>query len=167
MTDVTKTQATHDPPPADEAEGTWTVTKGKASTSGMPAEPFTADGIEPATYNNPFAQGIERVWYDGKIVFALDVGELDMPEAGSVGVAKEYQPVYRVELDERGKLEHKDEVPGQLNIYDSVPGQDAYSPIWQFYYVEVPRAYRPNSLRSAADCERSGYRIVKSNVFEN
>src|SRR5205823_11079093 len=120
------------------------------------------------TYNNPFAQGIERVWYDGKIVYALDLGEVEMPEAGNVKVAKEYQPVYSVELDKNGKPKKEPEkVPGQYNIYDSIPGQDVYSPIWQFNYVQVPRDYVANSLRSALDCEQSGYPIYKSNDFEN
>ena len=58
-------------------------------------------------------------------------------------------------------------VPGQLNIYDSIPGMAKYSPIWQFNYVVVPRDYVPNTLRSEADCLRSGYPILRSNVFEN
>jgi hypothetical protein len=58
-------------------------------------------------------------------------------------------------------------VPGQLNIYDSVPGMDKYSPIWQFNYVVVPRDYQTNALRSEADCLSSGYQVIRSNDFEN
>lgn len=39
-------------------------------------------GVESLIYNNPLMQEIERVWYDGKIVYALDAGDLDMPDAG-------------------------------------------------------------------------------------
>jgi hypothetical protein len=58
-------------------------------------------------------------------------------------------------------------VPGQLNIYDTVPGMDRYSPIWQFNYVIVPRNYEPNALRSEADFLASGYPILRSQDFEN
>lgn len=56
---------------------------------------------------------------------------------------------------------------GQYNIYDSIPGMKKHSPIWQFNYVIVPRTYRANTLRSETDCLKSGYRIRRSNVFEN
>ena len=42
-----------------------------------------------------------------------------------------------------------------------------YSPLWQFNYVVVPRDYEPNTLRSEADCLRSGYPILRSTVVEN
>lgn len=168
-TDPESTQAKQHTPKLDEEEGDgWTVGDGRISVEGRPGAGFKADGVESLTYNNPFEQGIERVWYDGKLVFSLDAGEIELAEAGNVKVAKEYQPVYTVELDERGKLKSEPEkVPGQYNIYDSVPGQAGYSPIWQFYYVEVPRDYEANSLRSVQDCEQSAYTIHKSNVFEN
>ena len=133
MVEIAETQAAQNPPPVGELEGSWTVYEGKASRSRVCEDPFTSDAFEPVTFNNPFSQSVERVWYDGKIVFALDAGELDIPDALNVKVAKEYQPVFQVELDDRGKLQHKQVVPGQLNIYDSVPGQAPYSPIWQFY----------------------------------
>jgi hypothetical protein len=73
-------------------------------------------------------------------------------------------------LDEGGKLKDGKEperVEGQLNIYDSVPGMDNYSPLWQFNYVVVPRDYAANALRSEADCLSSGYPILRSTVVEN
>lgn len=163
------TQAERNAPKLEEEEGAgWTVGTGKLSVKGRPRNQINASGIEPLTYDNPFAQTIERVWYDGKLVFALSVGKLDIGEGSDIKVAKEYQPVYSVELDKKGKAKGEPEkVEGQYNIYDSVPGQPAYSPIWQFYYVEVPRDYKPNTLRSARDCEKSGYKIQKSNDFEN
>jgi len=168
-TDPARTQSAHHPPPLQETEGDgWTFADGRVSTEGRPPVPLRSDGVEALTYNNPYAQEVERVWYDGQIVFALSVGEVEIPHAGAVKVAKEYQAVYGVTLDEQGKAHGEPEkVPGQYNIYDSVPGQEAYSPIWQFYYVEVPRDYAANSLRSAHDCVHSGYPIHKSNDFEN
>jgi hypothetical protein len=155
------------PVPASEAEGPgWVVTMGDA-TRGPGRPEYRADGVEKLTYNNPYGQTMERVWYDGKIVFAVDLGEVDV-DADRVTVAQEYQIVYAVDLDAHGKWSTEPElVPGQLNIYDSVPGMDKYSPIWQFNYVVVPRDYTPNRLRSEADCLGSGYRVLRSTVFEN
>ncbi len=59
-------------------------------------------------------------------------------------VAQEYQIVYALELDENGRsVGELETVEGQMNIYDTVPGMDRYSPIWQFNYVIVPREYAP------------------------
>ena len=160
--------------PLEEEEGVWCITSGDLTRRVRP-ETFRADGIENLTYNNPYALEIERVWFDGKVVFAVETGEVDLEfdedrVAQGNKVAQEYQVVYAVELDERGKLKDGSEperVEGQYNIYDSVPGMDNYSPLWQFNFVIVPHDYVPNSLRSEADCLRSGYRIEKSTLVEN
>ena len=154
------------PPPSGQQEGPWIALDGELSRE-QPRPVFRDDGVESLTFNNPFGQNVERVWYDGKIVFALDVGGIEVDEA-RVKVAQEFEIVYNVELDSQGKLARPPEVVNdQYNIYDSVPGQDTYSPIWQFNYVVVPRDYRPNTLRSDADCRASGYPIIHSHVFEN
>lgn len=149
----------------DEAEGVWTLTGGK--TKAVSAKKLKIRGREPVTYNNPYRYKIERVWWDGHVIFASEQGELDV-DPKKVKVAQEYQLVYSVSLDRRKKLRREPRrVPGQLNIYDTVPGMKRYSPIWQFNYVIVPRDYKANTLRSEADCLRSGYPIKRSNVFEN
>jgi hypothetical protein len=138
----------------------WTVRAGSLRT-GAGAKKF--DGPREAlTYNNPFKQSVERVWFDGKLVYAVDCGEVEV-DPKQVKIAEEYQVVYS--LDAKGKP--KDEVKGQYNIYDSVPGMKKYSPIWRFNYVIVPRDYEPNSLRSEADVKKSGYRVRRSKNFEN
>jgi hypothetical protein len=151
-------------PEESEGEG-WQVREGQAET-GARAQLWRGE-VENLTYNNPFGLELERVWFDGKVVFAADAGEVDVdPER--VQVAQEYQVVYSVELDGEGNLSAEPErVEGQYNIYDSVPGMDKYSPIWQFNYVVVPRDYQPNTLRSERDCLESGYEILRSSVFEN
>ena len=161
---------------ADDAgeAGIWCVEDGKP-TRRDPGEVYDAEGIERLTYNNPYSLEIERVWFDGKVVFAVESGEIELEfDADRVcrnnTVAQEYQIVYAVELDERGKLKGDKEperVEGQYNIYDSVPGMPRYSPLWQFNYVVVPRGYEPNTLRSERDCLESGYPILKSTVVEN
>ncbi len=161
---------TNDPqavPPAEEEEsGAF----GKVSRRATRArETYRPDGVENLTYNNPYNLEVERVWFDGKVVYAVEQGELEV-DLNTVKVAQEYQIVYGVELDERGKLAEDREperVPGQYNIYDSVPGMDKYSPLWQFNYVVVPRDYQPNTLRSEGDCLASGYPIKKSTIVEN
>lgn len=161
-------QADKNAPGIDEIEGDgWTVDDGRAVKGGE-SSAFNRHRVESLTFNNPFAQGMERVWYKGKIVYALDAGELEIPTAGDVKVAQEYQLVYSVELDKGGKAKGEPEsVEGQLNIYDTVPGDDDYSPIWQFNYVVVPRDYEVNTIRSEDECLESGYTIHKSNDFEN
>ncbi|HLH25646.1 MAG TPA: hypothetical protein VK066_24270 [Chloroflexota bacterium] len=150
---------------ADEPEGLWVIRGGRPFHGG--GQGFDPEGVEQLDYSNPHGLNIERVWFDGKIVFASESGELDI-DPSVVKVAQEYQIVYDVQLDARGKLVRPaTRVPNQFNIYDSIPGMAKYSPIWQFNYVVVPRSYVPNTLRSEADCLRSGYRIVRSNVFEN
>jgi len=145
-------------------EGIWQIRHGEVHRKRRP----TALGrVEHLDYNNPYGYNIERVWFDGRVVFATEQGEVDV-DPKKVKVAQEYQIVYSVGLTTRGKLRREPpRVKGQLNIYDSVPGMRKYSPIWQFNYVIVPRDYVANTLRSERDCLRSGYKIRRSLVFEN
>jgi hypothetical protein len=160
--------------PPDEEEGIWCISEGHLFRR-QAEETWLPNGTENLSYNNPYAMEIERVWFDGKVVYAIESGEVELEfdenrVARGNKVAQEYQIVYSVELDERGKLkdgEEPERVDGQYNIYDSVPGMDKYSALWQFNYVVVPRDYEPNTLRSEDDCLASGYRIEKSTVVEN
>lgn len=164
---VPPSEAPAPPDTVEETEGpNWTVSHGAAARRGSESA-WRGDGVEALTFNNPFGQVMERVWFDGKVVFAVDLGRVAI-DTEATPVAQEYQPVYTAELDERGcAVRPPETVPGQLNIYDTVPGMDRYSPIWQFNYVIVPRTYAPNALRSERDCLNSGYPILKSNDFEN
>ena len=159
--------------PPEEEEGVWCIAGGQL-TRRQKRETFRSDGIEDLTYDNPYAMEIERVWFDGKIVFAVESGEVELEfddQRRAVGndVAQEYQIVYSVELDEQGKMAggEPERVDGQYNIYDSIPGMPRYSPLWQFNYVIVPRDYEANTLRSEADCLASGFPIEKSTIVEN
>jgi hypothetical protein len=146
-------------------EGIWKIDHGTPSEAD--SRDAWRDDTEKLTYSNPFGQEVEQVWFDGKVAFAVELGELDAdPE--HVKVAQEYQVVYDVQLGEDGKPAREPErVEGQFNIYDSVPGMEKYSPLWQFNYVVVPREYEPNALRSEGDCLSSGYPILRSAVVEN
>ncbi|HTJ75981.1 MAG TPA: hypothetical protein VL337_11535 [Acidimicrobiales bacterium] len=150
----------------DEEEGYWRVEGGRPVEIGE-GHPWRDDGSVDLDYSNPFRQDIERVWFDGRVVYAVECGELDL-DLDTVKVAQEYQLVYSVQLDDKGKLAAEpDRVDGQYNIYDSVPGMEKYSPLWQFNYVIVPRDYEANTLRSEGDCLASGYEIRRSTVVEN
>src|SRR4051812_17611228 len=161
------------PVPASENEGEGWMIRGGDALVGADHADFRADGVEALEYNNPFNLGVERVWFDGKIVYASEQGEIELEfdaDFNCVGnaVAQEYQVVYAVDLDDRGKLRGEPQlVPSQYNIYDSIPGMEQYSPLWQFNYVLVPRGYVANTLRSERDCLASGYPIAKSTVVEN
>ena len=150
-----------------ETDGVWEIRHGVPTPKSRPKDPL--GDVEVLDYNNPYGYDIERVWFQGKVIFATEQGEVDIDET-KVKVAQEYQIVYAVDLDPEGQLKDGKEperVEGQLNIYDTVPGMPGYSPIWQFNYVIVPRDYAANTLRSEQDCLRSGYPIRKSRVFEN
>jgi hypothetical protein len=148
-------------------EGVWVIHAGVPVAKALPVA--TIGTVEDLEYNNPFGHNIERVWFDGRVVFATEQGELEVdPER--VKVAQEYQVVYSVRLAPNGRLEpgtEPERVVGQLNIYDSIPGMAKYSPIWQFNYVVVPRDHVANTLRSERDCLESGHAILKSRIFEN
>ena len=149
---------------AKKTEGVWAIEHGRARPKKKRLR-----RVEDLRYNNPHGYKIERIWFDGRVVFATEQGEVAV-DPKKVKVAQEYQVVYSVKLTPKGK--HADgkgpkRVPGQFNIYDSVPGMKKYSAIWQFNYVIVPRDYVANTLRSERDCLRSGYQIKKSAVFEN
>ena len=147
-------------------EGVWTVRDGLPSEQSA-QQVYRADGVEYLSYSNPFGQNLERVWFDDQVVFALDLGEIDV-DPTAVKVAQEYQIVYSVDLDKDGKLDGEPErVEGQYNIYDSVPGMENYSPLWLFNYVVVPRDYTPNTLRSEEDCLKSGYPVVRGDTYTN
>ena len=149
-----------------KTEGVWEVRHGRVSAKPSPTK---VRRVEDLQYNNPYGYKIERVWFDGRVIFATEQGEVDV-DPKKVKVAQEYQIVYSVKLDRKGRLARGKEpkrVPGQFNIYDSVPGMKKYSAIWQFNYVIVPKEYVRNTLRSERDCVRSGYEIKRSMVFEN
>lgn len=147
----------------EQTEGVWEIHRGAP----RPKKSRTKIGnVEDLHYNNPYGYKIERVWFDGRIVFATEQGDLDV-DPKKIKVAQEYQIVYSAQLNKRKKLVRAERVSGQFNIYDSIPGMRKYSPIWQFNYVIAPRDYIANTLRSERDCLRSGYEIRKSRDFEN
>ncbi len=144
----------------------WTIHEGRIRASGG-GKQFQESGVTDLTYDNPFSQEVERAWYKGKLVYAIEGEPMMITDRDRIKWAKEYQPVHEVKLDDKGWLESAKKIEGQYNIYDTVPGDKGYSAIWKFYYVIVPQDYQPNTLRSEQDCLDSGYEIRESSYYEN
>lgn len=121
----------------------------------------TPQQTEQLDYNNPLFQPVETAWVNGRKYWAFGPN-IPLPlNPQQTPVAQEYVIAYSVSHD------WPDFVPLQLNIYDSIPGQPEYSPIWHLNYVIVPRSYVPNTLRSVSDVQSSGYPVISSEVYVN
>ena len=79
----------------------WAIHKGEPRPKSRKKAPLR--DVEPLTFNNPYGYDIERVWFDGKVIYASEQGELDIDET-KVKVAQEYQIVYAVTLNAQRKL---------------------------------------------------------------
>lgn len=122
----------------------------------------TVAETEQLDYNNPLFQPVETAWHEGRKYWAFGPN-IPLPiDPARTKTAQEYVIAYSVSPHDWPVL-----VPLQLNIYDSIPGMPQYSPIWHLNYVIVPHSYVPNTLRSAAQVQQSGYPIVNSNVYVN
>ena len=63
-----------------------------------------------------------------------------------------------VAVDSRG-----DVIPGQLPVFDEIPGDAAYNDLRRIVEVEVERDYRPNAVTSWATMVAAGYDTVMTN----
>ncbi|MEW6750598.1 MAG: hypothetical protein AB1505_06430, partial [Candidatus Latescibacterota bacterium] len=71
-------------------------------------------------------------------------------------------PVY-VAVDRRGAP-----VPGQLPIFDLLPGDPGHSDLWQIHHVHVvERTYAPNSLTSLAQIQERELEVVATGSVMN
>ena len=120
------------------------------------------EGLEALDYNNPLNQVMETAWFEGRKCWAIGANIPIPVDPQKTKVAQEYMVAYQVSTHQEPKL-----VPLQLNIYDSVPGMPAYSPIWHLNYVIVPKDYQANTLRSVEDVRKSGYEVVDSQRYVN
>ena len=58
-------------------------------------------------------------------------------------------------------------VPGQLDIIDTVPGENGYNDFRLIWKVSVPRHYVANTITSADNLLKSGYTIDKTTLLRN
>lgn len=123
----------------------------------------TPELTEQLDYNDPLQQKVETAWAHGKKYWAFGPN-IPLPiDPQRTKVAQEYVIVYEVsEAHDWAKF-----VPLQLNIYDSVPGEPKYSPIWHLNWVVVPPDYVPNTLRSEEDVKNSPYPVIPSENYVN
>lgn len=78
-------------------------------------------------------------WHEGMPVGYLDVGPMPV-RAGAA-----FQLIHGIDKA-TGKVVP---VEGQKLVFDSLPTQPDYSPIWRLHYVRVPAGFQPDSIRSA------------------
>ncbi len=71
-------------------------------------------------------------------------------------------PVYRLH-----KVGETGSVPGQLNIFDYVPGDHGYNDFWRVIDVEVPANYLVNSATDSATLVARGYRFTPTTTIVN
>jgi hypothetical protein len=74
----------------EPTEGVWEIHAGVPRAKRSKS---TIGSVEDLHYNNPYSYTIERVWFDGKIIYATEQGEVDV-DPKKVKVAQEYQIVY-------------------------------------------------------------------------
>src|SRR5262249_21783912 len=58
-------------------------------------------------------------------------------------------------------------VAGQLDIIDTLPGEDGYNDFRQVWKVTVPKDYAANSIADAATLSGAGYKTEKTEIIRN
>jgi hypothetical protein len=106
---------------------------------------------EPIDYDADFLNHALSPSGDDVSYYAFDVAPLL--------TAPVYSIVYESDPSQR--------VAGQGSIFDVIPGDAGYNDFWQAVRVLVPDDYEPNSLRSLADIESSGYELVPTGTIIN
>ncbi len=104
-------------------------------------------------------EGGEKViqgWLGGREVFYPDFG-VNLPVAIPIWA-------FITGLDDKGMPKF---VTDQRNIIDAVPRDAGYSAFWQVNMVTVPDGYKANTLKSAEDVVKSGYKIAPTQLVVN
>lgn len=101
-----------------------------------PAEAGEA-GAEVVRFGD--ASTIVEGFFDGEVVEYFDFGPIELAEGNALA------PIWVVT---NGTSE-------QMNVIDTVPGQAAYSPLWQVIEVTFNDGVEPRTLRSRAEVEQA------------
>ena len=99
---------------------------------------------------------LTQAWYKGQMVFYPDYGP--NPDITA--------PIYVLITGTDGEG-NPQFVQGQNNIIDVVPGDEGYSDFWRVNLVTVPQDYVPNTFKSAAGVQASGYPINMTDIVVN
>ena len=123
--------------------------------------PFPKPGLASAAHIYP----VENGWADGKAVRYYNMGTnspLDPSDPAQVLIDGVWVFATGVNADGSPiRLE------GQDNILDFAPGDDAYSDLWQVYFITPAAGYSPNSITSLKALNASGMKIVKQPLILN
>lgn len=119
----------------------------------------------PAGATTPPAAGTKMLvagWYRDQPVEYYDFG-MNSPASGNTVAAA---PIWAfiTGMDSDGNPVF---VEGQHNVVDVVPGDPGYSDLWEVNLVTVPEDYEPDSIKSRADVEASGYAITVPGLLVN
>lgn len=134
------------------------------------AGPRYVENVENLKYNNPFGQQLDPAWNEGNKVFHFFLGAATT--APPYKVAMQYLPIRKsayngatTTVDDFMRLVKNAKV-GTV-VFDSVPGDANYSPIWHNHWVLVPDDYQADTLRSVAQVQQSGYEVVETPIWVN
>lgn len=132
--------------------------------------PRYVENLENLKYNNPFNQGLDPAWNEGNKVFHFFLGAATT--APPYKIAVQYLPIRQSAYD--GPTRTTDDFMRLVQnakvgtvVFDSVPGDPNYSPIWHNHWVLVPDDYQADTLRSVAQVMSSGYEVVETPIWVN
>ena len=95
-----------------------------------------------------------QAWFQEEKVFYVDFGE-NPDTANRVFIL----------ITGQDDLGNPIPVPGQQNIFESIPGLPDYSAFCRINMVTVPEGYTPNAFKSASDVLSSGYEITVTDTI--
>ena len=135
------------------------TSKAQLDASGFPVtatEMFVNCPIVPEGATLEGGERLTQGWYKGQQVFYPDFG-LNQPVAIPIWA-------FITGMDGQGNPQF---VEGQQNIIDSVPADPGYSAFWRVMLVTAPEGYVPDSIRSVADVQASGFATTPTDIVVN
>lgn len=149
---------------------------GMASSTPSPMRPVpmrpdttAAGSMQPGQYGNPYDQKVNIAWYKGRQVQHLFLGATN--QKPGYKIAEQYLPLpksaYTGAVNTPEEFMAKVKQVAGHGIFDSIPTDPNYSPIWHNNWVLVPDGYTPNTLKSVEDVRRSGYQVVETPIWVN
>ncbi|MFN0095286.1 MAG: twin-arginine translocation signal domain-containing protein [Dehalococcoidia bacterium] len=125
-------------------------------------EPEPAASPPAATPTAPEQKKLVAGWYRGREVKYYDFGANTKLSGAAVGSAPIWVLIHGKKPDGT-----PDMVQGQHNIIDVAPGEPGYSDLWSVNFVTVPAGYQVDSVKSAADVTKAGFKSEPQPVFVN
>ena len=139
---------------ADSAKSKADIDKGGYAIT--TTEMFVNCPIMPTGATLEGGEKVIQGWLGGAQVFYPDFGA-NLPIAIPIWA-------FITGLDDKGMPKF---VKDQRNIIDAVPKDAGYSAFWQVNMVTVPDGYKANTLKSAEDVVKSGYKVAPTQLVVN